>query len=265
VSDYEARAFINAFYRLVEAKDLNNVVSQYADRANYLEYGVRDRGFIRQDYISYYKRWPSVSFTVDEVRVDTTPNVAGATASFNVQYVVRNPGANRSKSGRAHEEWTLTPSGEGLKITAHRETVYSGGVPLPVAPTVPAGPQTNEAETVRQFIREYLGALQRRDLNAALVRFDKVVNYQGTGKKTRAYIRGDLLKYLSKWTQLNYEVGPIDVSKGSDGQFAASFYFDYTVSNSSEQKRGRSSNQWVIRMVQGSLRIVSQQESVQRY
>lgn len=258
ITEYEAQTFVNTFYRTVESKDLASVLSLYEENVNYFDNGRRDRAFIRDDYIKYYKRWPSVSFAVGSVRVSNSASDNTAAVSFEIQFSVRDPSSNRSRNGRASEEWTIAKSYGALKITSHQETVY------PDASAVPSAPSSGDTEIVRQFVRDYYSALARRDINGVLANFDNVVNYQGNGKRGQSFIRADLYKYVSKWTSLNFNLGSITVSQASDGRFVVSFTYDYSVSNGSQQKGGQSSNNWVLRVIQGHLRIISQEESVRR-
>jgi len=50
--------FITAMLRETEQNDINNLMSRYADKVVYRDYGIVDKTFIREDLERYFKRWP---------------------------------------------------------------------------------------------------------------------------------------------------------------------------------------------------------------
>jgi hypothetical protein len=74
--------------------------------------------------VKYFKRWPIASFTLGDVRVVRSIVQNSVTAYFEIRYLVRDIASNRSKSGRASEEWVISKSFGALKIISEKETVH---------------------------------------------------------------------------------------------------------------------------------------------
>ncbi len=124
ISDNEVRAFIFAHYQATERKDLDYLLGQYDDVVDYSTDGRRDKAFIRNGYVNYFKRWPITSFTLGDIGVvhSSVPNVVNV--HFEVRYHVRDSASNRSKQGRADEEWVISKPFGDLKIISEKETVH---------------------------------------------------------------------------------------------------------------------------------------------
>jgi TIR domain len=124
ITDDEVQAFVAAHYRATEQKDLNYLLSQYDDLVDYNTDGRRDKTFIGNGYLNYFKRWPIASFTLGPVRVVRSPGQNTVTAYFEIRYLVRDIASNRSKQGRADEMLTISKPFGALKIISERETVH---------------------------------------------------------------------------------------------------------------------------------------------
>jgi hypothetical protein len=128
IRDDEVQAFIVAHYRATERKDLDYLLSQYGDVVDYNTDGRREQPFIRNGYVNYFNRWPVASFTLGDVRVVHSAVENTVTAYFEIRYLVRDIHSNRSKSGRASEEWIIAKPSGTLKIISEREKVH-GDIP----------------------------------------------------------------------------------------------------------------------------------------
>ena len=118
------QAFVAAHYQATERKDLDYLLSQYDDLVDYNTDGRRDRAFIRNGYVNYFKRWPVASFTPGPVHVVRSPMQNTVTAYFEIRYFVRDNASNRSRQGRADEMWTISKPFGALKIISEKETVH---------------------------------------------------------------------------------------------------------------------------------------------
>jgi len=126
INDEEVRNFVTEHYRATEREDLNYMLSQYDHLVNYLDYGRRDKAFIRNDTIKYFKRWPLRYFTFDDtnIRVAHSALPDTVTAYLEIRYFVRDPTSGRSNSGRTSQEWVISKTSGALKIVSQKETVY---------------------------------------------------------------------------------------------------------------------------------------------
>src|SRR6185312_4514722 len=68
ITDEEVRAFIFAHIRATERKDLDQLLAQYDDLVDYNTDGKRDKAFIRNGYVNYFKRWPIAQFNIGDIR-----------------------------------------------------------------------------------------------------------------------------------------------------------------------------------------------------
>jgi TIR domain len=127
IDDEEVRKFVTDHYHATERKNVEDILSQYDDLVDYLEYGRRDKAFIRNDIIAYFKRWPiaSFSFTPSDIGVARSVLPNRATAYFEIRFLVRDPASGRSNSGRTIQEWIISKKSDALKIVSQKETVRS--------------------------------------------------------------------------------------------------------------------------------------------
>lgn len=129
----------------------------------------------------------------------------------------------------------------------------------PVAKSAPI----SSSEAAR-FVQEYYVALSRSDVSNVVAKFAESVNYGEEGQRSRAYIEKDLHDYVTRWPVLNLKPEVVAVSPKDDGSAALSFNLVYLVANETNKKSlsGHSTNTWIVRRVNGELKIVSQREVV---
>jgi hypothetical protein len=125
ITDDEVQAFVTAHYRATEQKDIDFLLSQYEDLVDYGTDGRRDKSFIRNGYVNYFRRWPTTSFTIGDIRVMHSLSPDTVTVYFEIRFLVQDIASNRSKTGRASEEWVLSQSFGTLKIISEKEAVHS--------------------------------------------------------------------------------------------------------------------------------------------
>ena len=127
IDDEEVRKFVTDHYDATERRNVDDILSQYDDLVDYLDYGRRNRAFIRNDTIAYFKRWPitTFSFTPGDIGVAHSALPNKVTAYFEIRFLVRDPASRRSNSGRASQEWVISKKSGALKIVSQKETVHS--------------------------------------------------------------------------------------------------------------------------------------------
>ncbi len=127
IDDEEVRKFVTDHYDATERRNVDDILSQYDDLVDYLDYGRRNRAFIRNDTIAYFKRWPitTFSFTPGDIGVAHSALPNTVTAYFEIRFLVRDPASRRSNSGRARQEWVISKKSGALKIVSQKETVHS--------------------------------------------------------------------------------------------------------------------------------------------
>jgi hypothetical protein len=127
IDDEEVRQFVTNHYDATRRRNVDDIVSGYDDLVDYLDYGRRDKVFIRNDTIAYFKRWPITSFffTPGDIAVAHFAVPNKVTAYFEIRFLVRDAASGRSNSGRARQEWVISKKSGALKIVSQKETVSS--------------------------------------------------------------------------------------------------------------------------------------------
>jgi TIR domain len=123
INDEEVRNFVTSYYGAQERRDVDYLVSQYDDLVD-LDHERRDKAFIRNDKIAYFKRWPVTSFNLGDIGVAHSAFPNTVTVYFEISFFVRDPASGRSKRGRANEEWVISKKSGALKIVSQKETVW---------------------------------------------------------------------------------------------------------------------------------------------
>jgi len=101
------------------------LLSQYDDIVDYQQDGRRDKAFIRNGYVNYFRRWPVTSFSIGDIHVVRSLHQDIVTAYFDTGFLVQDIASNRRKTGRTSEELVLSKSSGTLKIVSEKETVHS--------------------------------------------------------------------------------------------------------------------------------------------
>ena len=119
---------VHSFYGAVERKDIDYLLSLFADSVDYHTDGYQGKAAIRDDYTRYFTRWPVAAFTIGDVRIrhSTAPN--NVVLVFEIRFAVKDPASKRNKTGGAEEEWVLERIRGVPKITSQREIVHSDPV-----------------------------------------------------------------------------------------------------------------------------------------
>ena len=107
MNDEEVRNFVTSFYRAEERGDVDYMLSQYIDA---FRWGPErhDKAFHRNELNEFRKKWPVVSFTIGDIRVERSAIPDKVTAYFDSRFVYRDPTSGRSDSGHVSNEWGIS-------------------------------------------------------------------------------------------------------------------------------------------------------------
>ena len=136
-----------------------------------------------------------------------------------------------------------------------------GSEPTPSAVAKSAPISNREAA---EFVKEYYAELSRSDISGVVAKFGESVNYGEDRQRDRAYIEKDLRGYVARWPSLNLKPETVTISAKDDGSAELNFNLVYSVANQSNKmsSSGHSANTWIVRRVNGEMKIVSQREAV---
>ena len=148
--------FVNMALQASEQHDIDTIMSTYADKVVYLNYGVVDKGFIRKDLESYFKRWPVTKVQLSSaVQVVDTKKADEKRVLFSYDFDAAAPDRGASSVGSASSEWWIWETEGTLKIFGEKEVTrrqknHSNQFPEIAAhsPT-PAPPQVQTDRTSR--------------------------------------------------------------------------------------------------------------------
>ena len=144
--------------------------------------------------------------------------------------------------------------------------VAIAAVPPPLTPPQPApfGSSVTEDE-VKAFIAAHYHATEHKDLDYLLSQYDDIVNYLGEVGSDKASIRNGYLNYFRRWPVTSFTIGDIRVVR-SFNQDIVTAYFDIRFSvqdiASGRYKTGRASEEWVLSKSSGTLKMISEKETV---
>jgi TIR domain-containing protein len=124
IDDEEVRKFVTDYYLASQRGDVDYLLSQYDDVVDYRDYGRRDRAFIRNDTITYFKKWPQRTLTPFDIAIAHSALPNTVTAYFEIWYVLRDPASRKNTSGQASEVWKISKKSGALKIVSQKETVH---------------------------------------------------------------------------------------------------------------------------------------------
>jgi TIR domain-containing protein len=124
INDEEVRKFVTDYYLASQRGDVDYLLSQYDDLVDYRDYGRRDRTFIRNDTITYFKKWPQKTLTPFDIAIAHSALPDTVTAYFEIWYVLRDPVSRKNTSGQASEVWKISKKSGALKIVSQKETVH---------------------------------------------------------------------------------------------------------------------------------------------
>jgi len=124
----QIKQFVAEHCRKMERCDCDGVLSDYASRVDYFDYGLVAKDFIARDCSVYVKAWPEIRLQLTGA-VDVRESAAGEyTVSFGYDFDARNKAKGKNSRGHASDTWRVEHSFAGFKITNHRETITNRSV-----------------------------------------------------------------------------------------------------------------------------------------
>jgi S1-C subfamily serine protease len=116
--------FVKMALRASEQHDIDTIMSTYADKVVYLDYGVVDKAFIRKDLESYLKRWPVTKIQLNSaVQVLDTKNADEKRVLFSYDFHATAPDRGATSVGSASNEWWVWETEGTLKVFGEKENV----------------------------------------------------------------------------------------------------------------------------------------------
>jgi len=127
VDETEAvRQFVRDYYAVLSRRDLDSVVSMYADNVDYQGQGHHDRRYIRNDTQNYFLRWDRIYFEVGDIDASRTGD-GDLQVKFNFPFAV-GQGYASDKRGVSSQVWILRRDSQAnLQIISQREKVLAAG------------------------------------------------------------------------------------------------------------------------------------------
>jgi len=121
------RQFVRDYTAALSRRDLDIVVSMFADNVDYQGQGRHDRRYIRKDTENYFRRWDRIYFEVnDDIDVSHTGG-GDFQVRFNFPFAV-GQGRSPDKRGVSSQVWILRRDSQGnLQIISQREKVLAAG------------------------------------------------------------------------------------------------------------------------------------------
>jgi hypothetical protein len=128
ISNAEVTGFIETYLAATEMKDVNRVLSYYADQVDYYSKGLVSKDYIRKDKIYYFRNWDRISCLVDgEIHLIDTDRADIKVAEFKSYFAVEN--SRRSISGRAENILKVQRINNHLQIIDEKQKVIGRELP----------------------------------------------------------------------------------------------------------------------------------------
>jgi S1-C subfamily serine protease/Tfp pilus assembly protein PilF len=117
---------ITATLQGFEKRDVDGIVSKYADKVVYRGYGVVDQAFIRKDVEKYLARWPVTRAELQgSIRVLDTKKPDEKRVLFSYDFHATSPDRGASSAGSTSNEWWVWDTSNGLKVFGERQKIRS--------------------------------------------------------------------------------------------------------------------------------------------
>jgi hypothetical protein len=128
------------------------------------------------------------------------------------------------------------------------------------AAPVPPPPDAIPREQLEKFLKDYLAACQKNDLDAELAFYADSVDYFHHGKVDKAFIRRDVQRYYDRWPSRVYELQEFDVRGSKPDQALLKFRITFKVRNDKHHVTGRTSNSFRVQRNGSSFAFTSVKE-----
>ncbi len=131
--------------RATEQRDIDTLMSRYADKVVYRGYGVVDKAFIRKDLESYFKRWPVTKVQLNSaVQVLDTKKVDEKRVLFSYDFHATSPDRGAASIGSTSNEWWVWETEATVKVFGEMQKITKGQKNRPdefaARPATPAPP-----------------------------------------------------------------------------------------------------------------------------
>jgi S1-C subfamily serine protease/Tfp pilus assembly protein PilF len=118
---------ITVTLRATEQRDIDTLMSTYADKVVYRGYGVVDKPFIRKDLESYFLRWPVTKLQRNgAVRVLDTKKPDEKRLLFSYDFHATSPDRGAASIGSTSNEWWVWETQGALKVFGEKQKVTRG-------------------------------------------------------------------------------------------------------------------------------------------
>jgi tetratricopeptide (TPR) repeat protein len=106
-----------------EQRDVDAIMSRYADKVVYRDYGVVDQAFIRKDLEKYFARWPVTRVQLKEpIQVFNTPKANEKKVVFSYDFRATSPDRAYS-AGSTSNEWWIWETQDSLKVFGEKQSI----------------------------------------------------------------------------------------------------------------------------------------------
>jgi hypothetical protein len=107
-----------------EQRDIDKIMSRYADKVVYLGYGVVHKAFIRKDLESYFKRWPVTKVQLTSaIQVLDTKKADEKRVLFSYDFQATAPDRGATSVGSTLNEWWVWETEGTLKVFGEMQKV----------------------------------------------------------------------------------------------------------------------------------------------
>lgn len=126
ISNKEIENFISLYVDYLMIKNIDGILSCYANEVDYFGVGKMKIEFIKSDKINYYKSWDSVNYWLMEnsLSISDLPNNAKSVV-FNMGYYVYNTIRDKSSEGIAENTLKIRRGNNKLEIYDEKQRIIS--------------------------------------------------------------------------------------------------------------------------------------------
>jgi hypothetical protein len=157
-------------------------------------------------------------------------------------------------------------AGSEKEQNAEAETTDPSSLPHPADTDVNAE-QTSDQEItseVNSVIQQYLTvSSDAGKLESLLSFYDDEVDYFGSGKVHKDFIRKDKKAYFRRWSEIDTKIaGEPKISVQDNGMIIAAFQTSWMVKNSQKRVSGTANNTWKLKKTSNGLKIIDEKQKV---
>ncbi len=120
----EIAGMIRRILKYNEMKDLDSIMSFYADQVNYYERGLVNKDYIRKDMGYYFRNWDRINTALDgDVTLIVTDQHDMRIVKYYSVYYVEN--SKKAIRGKTENVWKIQKMNNGLKIVDIKQRIVS--------------------------------------------------------------------------------------------------------------------------------------------